>query len=237
MNKYEKIPHPFVIEPPEWRQQYFPEGQTLSFNLILIGSAIDYIPYFIYTFEQLGGIGIGKGRGKYILSEVKIDGITVYKKGILKKSISKIMEIPSKFETTDSVENLTLKIITPLRIRYQRKFVTELDFHILVRNLIRRISLLGYFHCGEQLPDFTVQEVIRHAETINTVNSNLRWHDWERYSSRQEIKMKLGGVVGEIVYRGNIAPFIPYLKAGEILHVGKNTSFGLGKYEIILDEA
>ncbi|MDI6865489.1 CRISPR system precrRNA processing endoribonuclease RAMP protein Cas6 [Thermodesulfovibrio yellowstonii] len=237
MNKYEKIPHPFVIEPPEWRQQYFPEGQTLSFNLILIGSAIDYIPYFIYTFEQLGEIGIGKGRGKYVLSEVKIDGITVYKKGILKKSISKIMEIPSKFENTDSVENLTLKIITPLRIRYQRKFVTELDFHILVRNLIRRISLLGYFHCGEQLPDFTVQEVIRHAETINTVNSNLRWHDWERYSSRQETKMKLGGVIGEIVYRGNIAPFIPYLKAGEILHVGKNTSFGLGKYEIILDKA
>jgi len=27
------------------------------------------------------------------------------------------------------------------------------------------------------------------------------------------------------------------LKAGEIFHLGKSTSFGLGKYEIILDEA
>jgi CRISPR/Cas system endoribonuclease Cas6 (RAMP superfamily) len=45
--------------------------------------------------------------------------------------------------------------------------------------------------------------------------------------------MKLGGVVGEITYEGDITAFMPYLKAGEILHIGKGTSFGLGKYQII----
>lgn len=230
MNKYEKIPHPFIIEPPDYGEQYFPQGQTISFNLILIGSAIDYIPYFIYTFEQLGKTGIGKGRGRYILSEVKVDENIVYRKGILRKSFPKFIEIPSDFETVESVERLKLKLITPLRIKYQRKFVTKLDFHILIRSILRRLSLLAYFHCGGQLPDFSIQEVIKEAEKVKILTSTLRWYDWERYSSRQNARMKMGGLTGEISYEGNIAPFLQYIKAGEILHAGKNTSFGLGKF-------
>jgi CRISPR/Cas system endoribonuclease Cas6 (RAMP superfamily) len=45
--------------------------------------------------------------------------------------------------------------------------------------------------------------------------------------------MKLGGFTGQITYSGEIQEFIPYIKLGEIIHIGKNTSFGLGKYVII----
>ena len=31
---------------------------------------------------------------------------------------------------------------------------------------------------------------------------------------------------------GNVGPFMPLINAGEVLHVGKGTSFGLGKYGI-----
>jgi hypothetical protein len=65
-------------------------------------------------------------------------------------------------------------------------------------------------------------------------NSLRRW-DWERYSSRQKTRMKMGGLMGEITYGGPVAAFEPFLRAGEILHVGKGTSFGLGKYEIETD--
>jgi hypothetical protein len=36
----------------------------------------------------------------------------------------------------------------------------------------------------------------------------------------------------DITFEGDIEPFIPLIKAGEILHVGKGTGFGLGKYSI-----
>ncbi|MDR4508785.1 MAG: hypothetical protein MRJ65_11220 [Candidatus Brocadiaceae bacterium] len=70
---YPRVPHPFVIEPPADEKLLFIPGDSFSFNLILVGKAIDYIPYFIYTFTELGKQGIGKGRGKYDL--IKVDGI------------------------------------------------------------------------------------------------------------------------------------------------------------------
>ena len=42
--------------------------------------------------------------------------------------------------------------------------------------------------------------------------------------------------MGEIAFEGDIEPFMSLIKAGEIIHVGKGTGFGLGKYEIIRDK-
>ena len=58
-------------------------------------------------------------------------------------------------------------------------------------------------------------------------------HDPERYSARQDVKMKMGGFVGEVQYVGEVREFFPLLKLGEKLHVGKATGFGLGRYEVL----
>jgi len=44
--------------------------------------------------------------------------------------------------------------------------------------------------------------------------------------------MKLGDFVGDIVFAGNLNEFLPYIKMCEFLNVGKNSTFGLGKYKI-----
>src|SRR4030042_6117797 len=71
MRKYPFAPHPFIITPPLEEKKVYRGGETLCFELTLIGKSIDYIPYFIYTFDELGRIGIGKGKGKYQLDEVR----------------------------------------------------------------------------------------------------------------------------------------------------------------------
>ena len=56
--------------------------------------------------------------------------------------------------------------------------------------------------------------------------------DWTRYSSRQDQKMKLGGVIGEWQF-DNLSPELAkLLYIGQWLHCGKNATFGLGKYQI-----
>jgi CRISPR/Cas system endoribonuclease Cas6 (RAMP superfamily) len=34
------------------------------------------------------------------------------------------------------------------------------------------------------------------------------------------------------VYEGDLGPFLPLLRLGELLHVGKHATFGLGRYEV-----
>jgi hypothetical protein len=119
-----------------------------------------------------------------------------------------------------------------MRISYQRGLTSDLSFHILIRSLLRRLLLLSYFHCEKRMPQFDHKKIIQQAEEVSIERNSLKWWDWERYSARQHARMKLGGLVGEITYRGNMEPFLPILRAGQVLHTGKGTGFGLGKFSV-----
>ncbi|MFW8601830.1 CRISPR system precrRNA processing endoribonuclease RAMP protein Cas6 [Desulfobacterota bacterium M19] len=55
----------------------------------------------------------------------------------------------------------------------------------------------------------------------------------KRYSNRQRQAMMIGGIRGEISYRGEeIAEFIPLLSYCQQTHLGKQTSFGLGRIAV-----
>ncbi len=127
---------------------------------------------------------------------------------------------------------LNLLFLTPTRLKYGERLTPQLEFHILVRNLLRRVSLLSYFHWEEEL-DFDFKGLIEDSKNVRVLRSDLKWYDWERYSNRQEVRMKMGGFIGPVVFEGDFSPFIPFLFLGEYVHVGKGTSFGLGKYKIL----
>ncbi|MDI6793139.1 MAG: CRISPR system precrRNA processing endoribonuclease RAMP protein Cas6 [bacterium] len=238
MRKYPAAPHPFIIEPPLDTKKEFREEDELTFGLVLIGRAIDYLPYFIFTFEELGRIGLGKGKGKYSLKEVRDEqGKVIYsgEEKFLREGFRIIN--PADFESASSSPStlnsspLTLHFITPARIKYQERLTKDLEFHIFMRALLRRVYLLSYFHCDENWkPDFSA--LIQASKKIMIEKENLMWYDWERYSSRQDTRMKLGGFVGDITYSGDLKEFLPFLLLGSYIHVGKGATFGLGKYEI-----
>jgi len=236
MKKYPQSPHPFVIEPPLEDKRLYQKGDPICFNLTLIGKSIDYLPYFIYTFIELGKRGIGKGNGRYLLEEVRdLNGKVIFSSedNTLKNGYSIL-----QFDDITSQNNsgkISLSFLTPTRIKFDERLTLDLEFHVLIRNLLRRISLLSYFHCGEEL-NLNFREVIEMAKEVQTLSKNLRWHDWERYSNRQKTRMNMGGFMGEIAYEGDLDQFHLFLKLGEYIHLGKGSSFGLGKYEIKLGD-
>jgi len=249
MRKYKSAPHPFVIEPPAEKRRGYKPGDEIQFGLTLIGRAIDYLPYFIYTFDELGKIGIGKGKAKYELKEVLCDGKTIYdsETKTLKSFESVSLDVgiptlekgpvrpdlPGGGEGGFFNKQLTLNFLTPTRIIFDGHLTLDLEFHILIRNLLRRLSLLYYFHCNGDPSEWDFKGIIEQSKEIKVEEKNLRWYDRERYSGRQETRMKMGGLVGEITFEGDVEPFMPLIKAGEVFHVGKGTGFGLGKYRIV----
>lgn len=249
MRKYPSAPHPFVIEPPVDQKTKYMRGEELEFGLILMGKAMDFLPYFIYAFDELGKIGIGKGKGKFILKDIRAHSLREFElikrssygeelviyngeEKIIKPFDKDVLNVSLEFESEKyKTSVLVLNFKTPTRLVYQGQLIRDLEFHILVRQLLRRIGLLSYFHCGGP-PRFEFNRIIEKAKDIDVLENELTWYDWERYSSRQATKMKMGGFIGRISFEGEIEPFMPLIRAGSILHAGKGTSFGLGKYEI-----
>lgn len=131
---------------------------------------------------------------------------------------------------------LHVRFLTPTRVTWQGDLLTRPVFHVLFRNCLRRISSLAYFHHGYEL-DVDFGGLIRRAEQVHLVRDRTYWVDWERYSSRQEERMRLGGFVGDADF--SAAPevweaVLPFVLPAPVLHVGKNTTFGLGRVQLAL---
>ncbi len=75
-------PHPMVLEPPLTPKTDFAAGEFLNCGLILFGSLNKNLPYFIYAFDQMGKIGLGKKvagrRAGFTLESVSHQAQTVY---------------------------------------------------------------------------------------------------------------------------------------------------------------
>ncbi len=223
---YPYVPHPFVfaLSPLE------KASSELKVKLTLIGKAIQYFPHVILALETAGKMGIGKNRVPFCILWIK-DLSTeekLYQSGLLKPP--KLYELHS----TELKSPLTLKFITPVRLRYEGKIVgpQRFAFHILIRNLLRRISALFYFHAGQELKlDF--KNIIAKAEEVEVVDNQLKLLKFKRYSARTKQTIEMGGLIGTVSFKGELNQFSELLRLGECLQVGKNTSFGLGVYQII----
>jgi len=241
LRKYTSVPHPFVLNPMTGEKGLYKPGMPLRFGMTLVGRAVEYMPYFVFAFMKMGKRGVGKGRGKFRVTRINaLDSSgtpaeAIYENEILRASETVLTsEDVTELARTASSDRVSLTFLTPLRIRYQNSFRGEIQFHILIRNLLRRLSSLLYFHCGQRL-DIPFREIIRRAESVRLIRSETRWHDWERFSGRQKRRMKMGGVIGTVSYEGELGEFLPLLIPGAWVSVGKGTSFGLGSFELSED--
>ncbi|MBN1997822.1 CRISPR system precrRNA processing endoribonuclease RAMP protein Cas6 [candidate division KSB1 bacterium] len=227
-------PHPFVFEPDIITKNFYQAGEQFEIDVILIGRSIQYVPYFIYGFDLLAGKGLGKGRGTAQLDVVLCRNCneTVYQ-STQKIVTKKWQTLEFEFDDiTDQCSEIELEFLTPTRIKFKNSLTDQLDFTLFFTNLIRRISILIQFHQVKKNFNFDHAALIEASRSVDVSNSRLKWFDWERYSTRQNTRMKLGGLTGTVKFKGDLGPFIPFLRAGEYIHVGKGTSFGLGKYKI-----
>jgi len=233
--KYSRAPAPFVFRPPDSHRQAFHPGETLEFELILLGPALEALPYFIYTLVEMGKRGLGRERGKYELTRADwlnngeafevYDGPSQTLKGVAFEQNHLMQQVE------EVAPEITLKFITPLRLKQKGRLVTQLTFPLLLERLIERITLLSTFY-GSGTPA-GLADLQPLSERVNTAHDGLYWYDWGRYSTRQKDYMKLGGLRGEITFEGELAPFMPLLKLGEKVHVGQGSGFGLGGYEVV----
>lgn len=226
-------PHPMVLEPPLTEKTNFSKGDILECGLLLFGKINQHLPYFIYAFDQMGQIGLGKRingrRTQFLLEAVVHDGKRIYQKEmgcVTTPAILPFLDLNPLESAPCDRARITIK--TPLRIMDKKNGQAVLPFPVLIRSLIRRITALLNIY-GEGEPELDYSDLAQKAQHVMVKDNQLTWFDWQRYSARQDKKMFMGGLTGEIEYQGDLMPFYPFFRVAEKVHAGKNTAFGLGK--------
>lgn len=238
LQRFSQIPAPYLIEPPPWGVRSLAPGEQFSFNLVLCGRALKELPLITLALRQALQRGIGPGDGQAELIALNLqtghrdldgDEIPIHQPAHGQFA----PHSPSSPESSSQTcEEITLHFCTPLRLQENGRALppNRLSPRTLLMAAVRRASLMAEFH-GNAPPAWDFAKLGEQSAAVNDEKS-LKWQDWTRRSSRQQQTMKLGGVLGSWKLKGNLAPFLPALRMGEWLHIGKETVFGLGRYHL-----
>lgn len=233
---YPRIPSPYLLEPAD-RLFDLADG-SLNLGITLFGPANNRLSYIVHALARAGRNGLTRRRLQLDLQDVqaeRVEGTDRADWTVIYKPDGALHPVPPGQPAAPAIpQTLKVILVTPLRIKRGGHFVgpSDFDFRAFASNLLRRISLLTYFFSDTPLEtDFA--GLLQHAEAIEVSKARLQWHDWTRYSSRQDAKLQMGGVVGSFELSGSsIEPFWPYLWLGQWTHAGKGCTMGLGRYAL-----
>ena len=232
MRKYPAAPHPFVL-----RIEAGQSGPEYRLGLVLIGRADRQLPYFIHALTEAGRQGLGRHRQRFDLLDVQQGvGPLLDEWDVIHSPEHPLRLHPAQLLTTPPVpDGFAVQLLSPLRLKRDEHLITPARFRFadLFIALLRRLSLLTYFHAGQPLvADYA--QLAASAREVEHHDPRLQWYDWTRYSSRQATTLDMGGVLGQFLLKGSdVAEFWPYLWLGQWTHAGKGATLGMGQYRIL----
>ncbi len=229
-------PHPYILNSSVDTKQEYVAGDLFHFNLVLLGRATDFLPHIVYAIEEMGKGGLGQGNkigfGRFCLTSIEMEGELIYSD--VNKVLYRPDVIPELLLNTipdNRVSSLAIDLLSPLRLKHANGLQRKISFHVLVRAALRRISALEK-HYGGGDPDLDFSGLCRQAEAVVITEDDITWRDYRRYSNKQKKNMFIGGVVGKLVFEGDLEPFVPLFMYSRHVNLGKQTAFGLGRISV-----
>ena len=236
---YTALPHPFVLAIDPTAPRQLAPDTPFSLTVHLFGPAIAQAPYLIHAMGIAGQRGFGREGGCFTLTSVEREGrLGCHDWSLVYASDSGLYQTGETATPctppAPAPDEARLRLLTPLRIKRDGHFVGARDLTALdiVHSLYRRLHSLATSYGGDPRR-FEPRAIPRDPEALRLHADWLRWHEWTRYSSRQDTLMQFGGLIGEIRLTGPALPDLwPALWFGQWAQVGKGTAFGLGGYRI-----
>lgn len=222
----------YVLECENYQEE-FEEGEQIQFQLLLFGKNIVYFNQYMQALYALGMQGLGKNHSPFQIVSVTntkknpiLDGNNIYMKNYEIQMVSDYVAYRLEQIESKGLEN-TIRFKTPLTLKYQNEFLQEFHIQAMINAVKRRIYMLECF-------EGKVSELYsRNYENIPQIlNQEHYFVGVPRYSTRQKGKLLLKGIEGQMQVTEMEREILELLLAGELLHIGKNTSFGFGRYRI-----
>jgi CRISPR-associated endoribonuclease Cas6 len=168
---------------------------------------------------------------KYKFSLLLFEGLQKYKDAITKAMLASLKdykdvsfkEKEKKLKTKGFAKKIKLSFLTPLRIKKANRFATrDIELFDILLSIHKRFSTL-------QKMENTRLEI---SQDYQVASKKLYYQELIRRSNKQDTKMNMGGLMGEMVIDNIDKEVYKLLKIGEVIGAGKSTVFGLGKIKI-----
>lgn len=222
----------YVLECEDYREE-LAAGDVVSFNLILFGKTIVYFSQYMQALYSLGVQGLGKEQANFVivsvtnsLGEELLEDGNIYMPRYQVMRIADYVVYRKKQLLSHSMKN-EIRFQTPLTLKFQGKFLNEFQMEPMFRGIVRRLYMLSCFEGNEV--DITEYDY----DKLPQIQGQEKYFvSVPRFSNRQNAKMFLKGIEGKIFVDRISEEQLEFLLAGELIHIGKNTSFGFGRYHI-----
>jgi len=208
----------------QYRFDFEMNPKNYDFSLYLFEGASEKLPYVISAIHKmLTEQGLGVNRDIFEIEKILCNGKSIYHD---KKFDLKDIQQQEFSPKTLSNNHITLQLLTPLRMKYQGKLLNKKPpLETLLYSITNRLAEI------KELPRNKLTFTPSYKET----SAKVRFVDQTRRSNRQKTKLQIGGIMGEIRYETIDEKSLILLEVGEIIGVGKQTVFGMGKISLTTD--
>jgi hypothetical protein len=235
-------PRPLIFAAGMARERVVQPQESFGFGLVVVGRALQHLPYIVAAIRQMGERGIGLGRGRFDLTQVNSQNPYTGQSQSLASAASPVvahraLEMNRADLPALPQGELTLRLETFTHIKSGGKVVEALQFPVLVRALQRRVSNLEQIYGGGKSTGGNFGELPRLARGVEMVEQRTRHAVQARRGKGGQQPVIMNGLVGSVTYSGELPPFATLLRFGELVGVGKWAHFGAGRYRMVTSGA
>jgi len=208
---------------------YFTAGSRLDFYLTLFGDSIVFFQVYLQAFTYLGMAGVGKNHARFRIAEVKnMEGRRLVHDNVVDMECYQICSLREHAERRKEYlrqkqGNYTMLFLSPLSMKFRGEYLNRFSGEAVVKGAMRRVEMLNYY-IGNEI------KLAECPEFPEIAKQKVRREEVQRYSGTQDARIRLPGITGKILFKSMPEECLEYLLAGELTHIGKNTSFGFGQY-------
>jgi hypothetical protein len=206
------------------------KGGNFFFDAHLFDLREPVLAHFRTAFAEFAEKGIGVARGRAGLDRVEqldlTDGAWQVVDAPLPPSVIGLDPDPG------SVEQVSVRFLTPTELKSAGGLAERPEFPILFGRLRDRLSTLRALYSASPL-DIDFRAMGERADAVRLVRCDLAWENVERKSGRTGQVHPLGGFLGEVAYEGELAEFMPWLRAARWVGVGRQTVWGKGDVRVL----
>ena len=261
---------PYVINCSSLKRNAYSKDETLSFDLVLVGRAVAYLPHIIASLSSWDMLDVGRFQPLITQGEIERYGPPgrwsgkIRPKGRIRlETVEQVSggsvhllygpRHPFKMPLVDNLScesgiddskwRVKLNFLSPTRItrrvaeatgKKKKKLIQpdDVDFHLLFNSIRTRIyGLCEHFGNGTAI---SVGETLKDAEALIKevlfAEDGLRMEKVRRYRGNMTKWVHLDGFVGSVTFENIPASLIPWILAGEVLHIGRFPTLGFGEY-------